>query len=91
MNKIVKPNRVVVKKVDGEWQARVYVNGKFDEDKTYFAMDKQDAEATARDMRARMNLGGLGAMSMGSKHLALAAGGVTIGALLMRWWLKRVT
>ena len=24
MNKIVKPNRVVVKKVDGEWQARVY-------------------------------------------------------------------
>ena len=89
MKKLVAPNRVVVKKVDGEWQARVYVNGKFDEDKTYFAMDKSDAEATARQMRSTLRFDALSGLSMGTKHVVLATGGVAVGAFLMYLWSKR--
>ena len=66
-------NRVTVKKVDGEWQARVYLDGKWDEDKTYFtgggsAEDKQDAEDTAKHMRQTMGLGTLHSL-LGGKAL----------------------
>lgn len=42
-----------VKKVDGEWQAVVFTNGKRNEDKTYFASDHKDAVTTALDMAQR--------------------------------------
>jgi hypothetical protein len=50
--------RVTVKKVDGEWQAQVYVNGKYSEAASYFtsgddASAKSDAINTAADMRKR--------------------------------------
>lgn len=50
--------RVTVKKVDGEWQAQVYVNGKYSEGLTYFSGaddgdGKEDVTATAADMRKR--------------------------------------
>jgi len=50
--------RVTVKKVDDEWQAVVYVNGKYSEEQTYFsggedASYKQDATSTAADLRKR--------------------------------------
>lgn len=35
----------------GEWIVRVRVNGKLDEDATYYTDDKDDAEATANMMR----------------------------------------
>ncbi len=47
-------NRTTVKKVDGEWQVRVYIDGKYDENKSYFAMDKQDALDTQREMNAQL-------------------------------------
>lgn len=51
---MTKPNRTVVKKVDGEWQVRVYINGKFAEGPTYYAADKDDALATQLVMRGEL-------------------------------------
>jgi hypothetical protein len=53
--------RITVKKEDGEWVAVYYLDGKRHEDRTYYAADREDAEATAAHMRheadsqARMN------------------------------------
>lgn len=52
----IKPDRITVKKEDGEWIAVVYRNGKRDEACTYYsggddAEAKDDAERTANAMR----------------------------------------
>jgi len=39
-----------IKKVDGEYQVVVTVNGKRDEARTYYTDDKQDASDTKREM-----------------------------------------
>lgn len=41
-----------MKKVEGEWQAVYYRNGRRDESRTYFATDKADAVSSARAMSA---------------------------------------
>lgn len=85
MSKTPNPNRMVVKKVDGEWQVRVYENGKYNEDKSYFAMDKQDAEDTMKQMQSGL----AGIMQTASNHKALAVGAVAvaggIAAYLLGW------
>ena len=52
-----KPNNVVKKPVrkpeTGEWVVKWYVDGKYNEDKTYYTNDKSDADDTYKDMAAR--------------------------------------
>lgn len=36
-----------------EWMAAAYINGKFDDDKTYYTDDKQDAMDTLKDLQKR--------------------------------------
>jgi hypothetical protein len=42
-----------------EWQVRAYVNGKFNENETHFAGDKEDALASFADMKSRYGLAGM--------------------------------
>lgn len=83
-----KKNRtsVVKDRNTGEWVVKVYENGKYNEDKTYYAMDKEDALATQADMEAR-GLGGL-VPKKAKLPLALTAA-AGIGAFLMHLWMKK--
>ena len=51
---------VMKKNVEGnEWVVRVYINGKYDEGKTYYGDDnKEDAEASMLDMRRKLKKDG---------------------------------
>lgn len=51
---------VLKKNVEGnEWVVRVYINGKYDEGKTYYGDDnKEDAEASMLDMRSKLKKAG---------------------------------
>ena len=40
-----------VKKIDDEWQVTVNVGGRINHSRTYFAMDKEDAELTMGCMK----------------------------------------
>jgi len=44
--------KTTIRKVDGEYQVRLYVDGKINKEATYFTSDKQDAINTARVMEA---------------------------------------
>ena len=42
-----------------EWQVRVFVDGKLDEDKTYYALDEEDAKSTYAAMLREYEINGL--------------------------------
>lgn len=42
-----------VRKIDGEYVVKVYINGKYSEDDTYYTDDKEDAINTRFDMITR--------------------------------------
>lgn len=57
--KITEPNSYIRIKRDsdtGEWMAAVYVNGKFNDDKTYYTDDQKDARDTGKHMSEQMGI-----------------------------------
>lgn len=54
-----------------EWVVKWYVDGKYNEDKTYYTNDKSDAEATYKDMAARASKMNEGVVSGFTKQLQL--------------------